>query len=485
MQPARPTLNTHLPDPPRVGEPDVAGPLAVYPLIGPVPALEYLSFAQGAERGVRLSELPGGASVRDLVVENPTSLPVLLFEGEEVLGAQQNRTFDISMLVPAGAKLTVPVSCVEAGRWDGTRHGEAFRPAPQAAYPSLRRMKNVHAAQAVQAGAAARADQAAVWAEVADRGSRHAAPAPTQAMHDVFEHRRRDLDAMTAAIEMRCSQTGMLAWVGDRFAVLDRVSRPEVLESLFAPLVQGYALDALETAKPQTPPSVEEAGAFLERVLAVPVVEHDGLGLGRSIRVAPGAAMSGAGVLVDGEVVQLSVFPPSLATTRAPVSVARRAGASEDRSMEAPVPTKVCPRCGAMATTNDKRCPSCGKPYRRRRVVRALLWISLAGVATIAGCAALIGTAANEAVEELDAKQRAHAITPAQFDALDLGMRQPEVEAELGKEPENRQEFESAGVLDQEPQSSSCIYYNREGGGFGDLYQLCFDDGRLSSKNSY
>ena len=309
MQPARPTLNTHLPDPPRVAAPDVAGPLAVYPLIGPVPALQYLSFAQGVAQGVTLGELQEGASVRDLVIQNPTALPVLLFEGEEVLGAQQNRTFDISMLVPAGAKMTVPVSCVEAGRWDGARHAEAFTPAPQAAYPSLRRMKNAHAARAVQAGAPARADQSAVWAEVADRGGRHSAPAPTQAMHDVFEHRRRELDEITASIEMHCSQTGMLAWVGDRFAVLDRVSQPDALESLFAPLVQGYALDALETTRPQKPPSVDEAGAFLERILALPVAEHDGIGLGRSVRVAAGASMSGAGVLADGEVVQLSVFP--------------------------------------------------------------------------------------------------------------------------------------------------------------------------------
>lgn len=34
-----------------------------------------------------------------------------------------------------GGRLTVPVSCVEAGRWDGSRHGEVFTPAPQTANP--------------------------------------------------------------------------------------------------------------------------------------------------------------------------------------------------------------------------------------------------------------------------------------------------------------------------------------------------------------
>ena len=63
------------------------------------------------------------------MVVNPTDVAVLLYEGEEVLGAQQNRTFDVSVLVPAGASVRVPVSCVEHGRWESARHDEAFRPA--------------------------------------------------------------------------------------------------------------------------------------------------------------------------------------------------------------------------------------------------------------------------------------------------------------------------------------------------------------------
>ena len=98
METAVPTLTAYLTEPLQIGEPDVAGPLAVFPLFGPEPRFEYRSFAQGRALGVTIKELEAGASVRDLVVANPTSLPVLLFEGEEVLGAQQNRTFDVSVL---------------------------------------------------------------------------------------------------------------------------------------------------------------------------------------------------------------------------------------------------------------------------------------------------------------------------------------------------------------------------------------------------
>ena len=128
---------------------------------GRAPRAEYLPFAAARAQGFRIGELQAGASVNDLLVENPTDSNVLLYEGEEVLGAQQNRTFDISVLVGAGSKLHVPVSCVEAGRWDGARHAEDFEAAPQTAYPELRRQKATPGARASR------------W-----RGSR---PAPTRA----------------------------------------------------------------------------------------------------------------------------------------------------------------------------------------------------------------------------------------------------------------------------------------------------------------
>src|SRR5262249_55484149 len=140
-----PTLSTFLAEPLRVGDPDIARNLAVFPLFGPTPGLEYLSFSQGRTGGVTVGELEGGASVNDLTVHSPTGKSVLLFEGEAVLGAQQNRTFDVSILVAAGAKLTVPVSCMERGRWDASRHRERFAPSPQAAGPSMRRLKALQA----------------------------------------------------------------------------------------------------------------------------------------------------------------------------------------------------------------------------------------------------------------------------------------------------------------------------------------------------
>ena len=59
----------------------------------------------------------------------------------------------------------MPVSCVERGRWDGSRHRERFIPAPQAAGPAMRRLKAAHARKLAAIGGEARANQAEVWSE--------------------------------------------------------------------------------------------------------------------------------------------------------------------------------------------------------------------------------------------------------------------------------------------------------------------------------
>jgi hypothetical protein len=98
----------------------------------------------------------------------------------------------------------------------------------------------------------------------------------------------------------------MLVAIGGDFTVLDRVSQPAVLESLFGPLVQGYALDALGVRDSKTP-GVADAQSFVDGIFATAVVERDGIGLGRDVRLA-GRVAIGAGLVCADELIQLSVF---------------------------------------------------------------------------------------------------------------------------------------------------------------------------------
>lgn len=302
-----PTVASHLAVQITVAAPTVVGSLTVFPLIADgSPSVRYVSFAEAVQHGATVKELDGGASVNDLVVHNPLDVPVLLYEGEEVLGAQQNRTLDVSALVAARSVLHVPVSCVEAVRWDGGRHDEALAPAPQTANPRLRQMKNTQARASLAAGLEARAVQGEVWREVADTAGRRGVNSATGAMHDVFERSREQLDAVARAVEMHCSQVGMLAAIGGRFVVLDHVSEVEAFAALHGPLVQGYALDALE-ASAGAPPSIDDARDFIELLVGAPYTAAPAVGLGEGVRFGFGG-LAGTGLICQGELVTLTAF---------------------------------------------------------------------------------------------------------------------------------------------------------------------------------
>jgi hypothetical protein len=137
-----PTLASHLAIEMAVGAPTVVGSLAVFPLIADrEPSVRYISFAGAVQQGATVKELSAMASVNDLIVHNPLDAQRRRRSGSAARRAPPRPR----RAVAARSALPVPVSCVEAGRWDGARHDEAFVPAPQTANPRLRQMKNTQA----------------------------------------------------------------------------------------------------------------------------------------------------------------------------------------------------------------------------------------------------------------------------------------------------------------------------------------------------
>ena len=67
--------------------------------------------------GVEITEVSEQGSVPELRVVNRGLHPILIVDGEELIGAKQNRVVNLTILVAPQSKLTIPVSCVEAGRW--------------------------------------------------------------------------------------------------------------------------------------------------------------------------------------------------------------------------------------------------------------------------------------------------------------------------------------------------------------------------------
>ncbi len=150
------------------------------------PVAHYITLDEALPQGLRIVETSESGSVPELAVENPLAERVLLYDGEELVGAKQNRILNVSVLVDARSKLTIPVSCVEQGRW--SRVSASFASGTHISHSELRRRKaEMQAAQPLARGVA----QSEVWEAVHEKALRMSVDSPTGASSDIYRSHRR------------------------------------------------------------------------------------------------------------------------------------------------------------------------------------------------------------------------------------------------------------------------------------------------------
>ena len=90
-----------------LGEPTIHGQMAMFPLLdGEESSADYLTLDESISYGcAHVTEIDKDGSVPELTFKNSCEKRIFLMEGEELLGAKQNRTLNISILVPAGLVL--------------------------------------------------------------------------------------------------------------------------------------------------------------------------------------------------------------------------------------------------------------------------------------------------------------------------------------------------------------------------------------------
>lgn len=198
------------------------------------------------------------------------------------------------MLVGPKTIVRLPVNCVERGRW--AYRSSAFATAPHAAYPDLRRAQARHRASGAQAQ---------VWAEVAAKSQRLEVASPTEAAQELYVSRAPALEDYAQALPRLDGQSGALVACGGTVVCLDYVGRSDVFAGLYAKLLRGYALEAVEVgAKPVSKAALARflrAVSGAERHLDRPV------GLGSEARL--GGEVIGAELEAFGELVALSAYP--------------------------------------------------------------------------------------------------------------------------------------------------------------------------------
>jgi len=108
----------------RFGPPQTFRDIVVWPLFLPAePGPSYRTLDEAVTLGTaQVTEVSESGSVPQLKVINQSPDPLLILDGEELIGAKQNRVVNTTLLLPARSETVIPVSCTEQGRWRHTSH---------------------------------------------------------------------------------------------------------------------------------------------------------------------------------------------------------------------------------------------------------------------------------------------------------------------------------------------------------------------------
>lgn len=290
----------------KVGQPIRHGGVSIFPLYleNPRPTTAVV-----ADDSLKVSELDS-ATVPQLQVTNTKDIPVIIPAGRVLEGGRQTRTVNVSILVPAGATITIPVSCVEAGRWHG---GMQFRDSKRVVGRSVRMAKQRGVKGNIDRSGMKHSDQGAVWDSISfELSSRHIEHESNSYLAaDSYFERNQELFEVLKEFEkagVDPGQTGIAVAYGDKIAGIELFTNTGDFTRSWESLVRAAVLDSPEGLPAEVTVDIADVEKFLADVAAQEATEAKGTGLGTEYHVASQSVVAHALVDDAGDLMHAYAF---------------------------------------------------------------------------------------------------------------------------------------------------------------------------------
>ncbi|MDD2331767.1 MAG: hypothetical protein PHI68_03840 [Candidatus Cloacimonetes bacterium] len=308
-----------------LGNPQAAAGLGVLPIFSSHPHLHhYLSLHKALQNEfILITEINEGGSVPTLKVSNMSKEAIFILDGEELMGAKQNRILNTSVLIPPETELLVPVSCTERGRW----HYESshFDKSENVMPSNLRSQKAARVAENLKANKSYNADQHKIWMDIDYLQNQHRIQSKSEAMADVYHELRLSLDELASQFPLLPGQTGIYVEQAGTFAGLDLVSLPEVWQDLHKKLIRSYLINTYLDGKKPKPVSEASFINLIEELQAAEFLPFKSVGWGDDLRLEH-PERTGSILLWDEEVIHCAIYPRHVSNEEKPF---RRSGRGE------------------------------------------------------------------------------------------------------------------------------------------------------------
>lgn len=196
--------------------------------------IDLLTLKKGFELGLVEVKECETSTVNTLIVKNNSVTPLILIDGEEVIGGDQNRIVNSTTIISPQSEMPVSVSCTERGRW---AYKNEFKDSEVIANYNTRRAK-------AKASRMKMSVQSQVWSSIDDLEMSVENHSVTSAMTESYEHKKTNLNKILESFEIEEDQNGVLVIVNGEIKGFEIMINPEVYRDFHEKILKSYLIDS-------------------------------------------------------------------------------------------------------------------------------------------------------------------------------------------------------------------------------------------------
>lgn len=208
--------------------------IAVIPLRSERNYIDLLTLKKGLELGLVEVKECESSQVNTLIVENHAVTPLILIDGEEVVGGDQNRIVNATILIDAKSKMKIPVSCSEKNRW---AYKSEFKQSEYMANYNTRKAKEY-------ASRVSTSYQDVIWSSIDTLESENDYASPTSAMEESYENIKSNHKEILKKFKILDGQTGVLVMVDGEIRGFELFLNSGIYRDFHEKILKSYLIDS-------------------------------------------------------------------------------------------------------------------------------------------------------------------------------------------------------------------------------------------------